>query len=293
MRAVNDSFVPTPIYLKETTRGKAAIELLDDNQYIGGQRTQSLPQKIGKEIHRILAKNINDGTREGPLGLMLKKIEEKFYCNFMKAEVRISGYAISKTHRQEHDFWSGRIDAVAVRRKTNGDIEFLVVDWKTTANPEVKIETDWWQKATHFKEPLYQCLVYGKLLRAHLKHNGVKANVGIMLLPLHQWRSEVIYPGLCVDFQRMDENHLLQGLKNFKWLAVRDRSHVAVPPITSSVTCNGQYHRQVRKAQPYFHDVDAEYAECRINVAYVNKWWPRDLFYAQTYRSWYFLEKMA
>jgi len=54
-------------------------------------------------------------------------------------------------------FWSGRMDAVAIRRK-NGDLEVFVVDWKTIDKTNVQI--DWWEKAGNFKKALYQCLVF-------------------------------------------------------------------------------------------------------------------------------------
>ena len=38
-----------------------------------------------------------------------------------------------------------------------------------------------------------------------------------------------------------------------------------------SVTCNGAYRRPVIKAQPTFHDVDAENGERKRYVEYVNK----------------------
>ena len=205
--------------MREMTRAKAATKPLDDRQDIGGRTTQSSPQKVGQDIHQSFKDKIKKGRRDGTRGEMLKKIEEKFGCKFIEADVSISGYAMRKT---QMDFWSGRMDAVAIRRKKNV-LEVFVVDWKTTADPKVQIKTDWWEKAGNFKKPLYQCLVYRELLRAHLKHNGVSARVGIILAPSHQSYPEIIYPGLCVNFQRMDEELLLDRLKEFRWSAVLDK----------------------------------------------------------------------
>ena len=209
---MKDSFGPTLIDLRQTTRGKGAIKSQDDKQDKSGQATQSSPQQKGQEIHQILADEINKGTRDGTGGEMLKKMEDKFSCEFIQAEVSISGFAMRKT---QMDFWSGIMDAIAIREKDV--LEVFVVDWKTTANRNVQIETDWWEKAINFKKPLYQCLVYRELLQAHFKRHCVDAVVGILLVPSDQSYPEKIYPGLCVDFQRMDKEHLLDGLKNFQW----------------------------------------------------------------------------
>ena len=218
---MKDSFDRTLIDLRQTTRGKTATKPLDDRQDIGGQTTQSSPQRRGQDIHRSFKDAIKKGTRDGTGGAMLIKIEDKFGCEFIQADVSISGYAVKR--KTQMDFWSGIMDAVAIRRE-KGVLQVFVVDWKTIANPYVQIETDWWEKATNFEKPLYQCLVYRELLQAHLKHNGVAAVVGILLVPSHQSYPEKIYPGLCVNFQRMDEKLLLDGLKNFQWSPVLDES---------------------------------------------------------------------
>ena len=57
----------------------------------------------------------------------------------------------------------------------------------------------------------------------------------------------------------------------FLFLLVGQRAHLYA--YQSSDSCNGQYHRHVIKAQPYFHETYVEY---------INKWC--DLFYAQTYK---------
>lgn len=218
---VKDSFDPALIYLGETTRGKAAIKPLDDKEHKGGQPTQSSPQKRGQEIHRKLKILINEGKGDAATVeiMILKEIKDKFGCDFIKADVSISGYAVNR--KTEVDIWSGRMDAVAIRRK-NGVLQVFVVEWKTT--DDLKAETDWWEGATHFKNSLYQCLVYRELLRAHLKHNDVDAMVGIILVPIHQKYPEIIHPGLCLDFQRMRENLLLKRLDEFEWRAGFDNS---------------------------------------------------------------------
>ena len=59
----------------------------------------------------------------------------------------------------------------------------------------------------------------------------------------------------------------------FLFLLVGQKAHLYA--YQSSDTCNGQYHRHVIKAQPYFHETYVEY---------VNKMKWCDLFYVQTYR---------
>ena len=215
-KVVEKSFGPTLIDLRETTPGKAAIKPPDDKQDIGGQTKKSSPQKKGQDFHEILADKIKKGTRVDRGGVMLKKMEDKFSCEFIKAEVSISGYAVKG--KTQVDLWSGRMDAVAISEK---DVVF-VVDWKTSSKPD--FETDWWEMASNFKKPLYQCLVYRELLRAHFKRNDVDAKVGILLAPFHLLHPEEIYPGLCVDFQEMDKEHLLDNLKDFQWFPVLDKS---------------------------------------------------------------------
>ena len=213
---VKASFKPTLIDLREATREKAATKPQDDKQ-----DTRSSPQKKGQDIHRSFKDKIKKGKRDGMRGEMLEKIKDKFGCEFIEADVSISGYAVKR--KTQVDFWSGRMDAVAIRRQKNV-LQVFVVEWKTTDKPKVQIKTDWWKNAGSFKQPLYQCLVYRELLRAHLKHNGVDAKVGIILVPSHQSYPEIIYPGLCVDFLRMDKELLLDRLKDFQWFAVLDKS---------------------------------------------------------------------
>ena len=191
----------------------------------GGQTTQSTPQKKGQDIHRMLAEKIKEKNKKKNkkkntdiVDELLKRMESELTCTFIKAEVSISGSAVKG---KKVDYWSGQIDAIAIRE--NEVPEVFVVDWKTSeANAEVTSE--WWTKATNFKRPLYQCLVYRELLQAHFKHHGVNAKVGIILVPLHQTHLETICPGLCLDFQKMDKEHLLDGLNKFEWHAVLDES---------------------------------------------------------------------
>ena len=213
------------------TRQRKATKPRNDEQDKGGQTTQSISsqQVKGREIHLNLAKKIKEGTRDGAEGKILQNIEEKFSCEVIEAEVRISGYAV-KTEQfyRKQDFWRGDMDAVAIRRK-KGVLEVFVVDWKTSAKACENLIAKWWEESANLKNPLYQCLVYRELLRAHFKHNNVKAKVGIMLVPLHQSFPQIIHPGLCVDFRRMGKL-LLDVMKKFKWYAVLDESF-CVPTI--------------------------------------------------------------
>ena len=207
---------------------RKATKRPSDEQDKGGQTTQSItsPQKKGQEIHLSLAKKIKEHTRDDTGGKMLKEIEETFGCEFIKEEVRISGYAIKTLNlcgKPKRDFWRGKMDAVAIRRTEEGVLEVFVVDWKTSGKADEQLIYKWWEKAANFKDPLYQCLVYRELLQAHFEHNDVKAKVGIMLVPFHQSNPEITRPGLCVDFRKMGEN-LLDGLKKFEWYAVLDES---------------------------------------------------------------------
>jgi len=153
---VKDSFDPASIHLRQTTRRRAANKLQDDKEDKGGRSTQSSAQKTGLEIHQSFKNIINNkGTGDATTNEMLKKMKHKFGCEFMQAEVSISGYAVKR--KTEVHFWSGRMDAVAIRRK-NGDLEVFVVDWKTIDKTNVQI--DWWEKAGNFKKALYQCLVF-------------------------------------------------------------------------------------------------------------------------------------
>ena len=54
------------------------------------------PQGKGQIIHQNLAEHIENGSRSGAEGQLLKEIEEKFTCNFFKAEVSICGYSTKK-----------------------------------------------------------------------------------------------------------------------------------------------------------------------------------------------------
>lgn len=152
----------------------------------------------------------------------MEKIERKFRCEFIQAEVSISGYAV--TRERQVDFCSGKMDAVAFRGGEKDVLEVFVVDWKTTTKTDLLDLYQWWEKAEYFKKPLYQCLVYRELWQAHLKHNNVKAKVGIILVPIHQTYPELSYPGLCMDFKTMSDTRLLDKLKDFQWLPVLDES---------------------------------------------------------------------
>ena len=215
-KVVKESFHPEEINLINTPRVQDATELLDDEQDIDGQTTQPSPQKNGQELHQDLAEKIKKGSREGAAGELLKTLETKLKCTFIAAEVIISGFAVKKN--TQVDLWSGKMDAVAIGKDDASQV--FVVDWKTTGE---QVLSEWWKWATNFKRPLYQCLVYRELLQAHFKHLDVNAKVGIILVPFHKYR-EMSYPGLCLDFQKMDEGHLLDGLKNFEWYAVLDES---------------------------------------------------------------------
>ena len=235
---MKDSFHGTEIELESRgwTRSKAPNRTLDYKQDKGEEPTQSPPlrdhggsppQKKGKEIHEKLKQQIKKDTRDGIAGEILKTMEDKFSCKFIQAEVSISGFAVMRKRYRQVDFWSGKMDAVAIRRSEKDVLEVFVVDWKTTAATEKPYSSNipnWWDYATNFKRPLYQCLVYRKLLLAHLKRYMVEAfRVGIIVVPLHQLTLK-LHPRLCVDFQRMVEEHLLDELNKFQWLAVLDDS---------------------------------------------------------------------
>lgn len=226
---MTDSFDHKLINLRERLRPqtrKASNEPLEDKQDKGGQTAPSTPQEKGQESHRMLANLIKEGRRDGTRGKMLKEIENEFHCEFIKAEVYISGYGVTKkTYFGSRflDFWSGKMDAVAFRESGEDVLEVFVVDWKTTDQNDPS-DPQWWANATNFKIPLYQCLVYRELLQAHLKRSKLKANVGIILVPIHQNDLELSRPGLCVDFERMDEMRLLDKLKDFQWLPDLDDS---------------------------------------------------------------------
>ena len=172
------------------------------------------PQEKGQIIHQNLAGRIENSSRSGAEGQLLKEIEEKFRCNFFKAEVSICGYS---TKKSKIDFCSGQMDAPAFREEDY--LEVLVVDWKSSSNDALKDPIKWWDKATWFKTPLYQSFIYRELLKAHLKENNIKARVGVMLVPIPQKRKPDVMPGLCTDFRRMHEVGLLDGINECEWFS--------------------------------------------------------------------------
>lgn len=196
--------------------------------------TGSTSQKKGTGIHDELAKYINSGAREGTAGKMLKEMEGEFKCEFLQAEVIISGYAVSRTSSKV-DFHNGVIDAVAMKPRSSpkDDPRIFIVDWKTTSKTDLVDLSNWWSDVSNFKTPLYQCLLYRELLQMHLELNKIKAQVDIMLVPFHQSNPEVLMPGLCSDFTQMDKIGLLDGLKKYKW--VRDESSCVQ---TITLPCN-------------------------------------------------------
>lgn len=213
VRAVQESF---NLKLKglPRTRGEAARKPLDDKQDKGGGTTESSPQNMGKEFHHNFDAEIKSGTP----GELLKWIKGKFGCDFIKAEILISGY--SAKGKTQMDFWSGKIDAVAIREFEKDVCEVFIVEWKTSS-----VDTEiWWENASYFRIPLYQTLVYRELMQAHFKRNDVNAKVGIILVPIHQKYPDLMYPGLCLDFQIMEDNHLFDELKNVKWHTDVDES---------------------------------------------------------------------
>ena len=100
-------------------------------------------------MHQMLATHINKRTRNGTFGKMLEKIEFKFGCKFIKAEVSVSGYAVKRNTPAQ--YWSGKIDAVAIKIRPNDVPEVFVVDWKTTASTDLAHIADWWENAGTFK----------------------------------------------------------------------------------------------------------------------------------------------
>ena len=226
-KAVKDSFDRKFISLRGRLRPtKASNKPLENKQDKGGQTTQSTPQKQGQKFRRILADQINNDGEDGINDEMLKEIESEFGCEFIRAELDISGYSISKKTNfwRFLDFWSGKMDAVAFRRSGEDGLQVFVVDWKTTSKSDCRELDKWWTDATKFKTSLYQCLVYRELLRAHLNRSNLNADVGIILVPIHQNDPELSIPGLCVDFTRMDGMRLLDKLKDFQWVPVFDKS---------------------------------------------------------------------
>lgn len=187
------------------------------------------PQEKGQIIHQNLAERIENGSRSGAEGQLLNEIEETFRFNFFKAEVSICGYS---TRKSKVDFYSGQMDALAYR-KEDSDLEVLVIDWKSSSNDALKDPEKWWDKATCFKTPLYQSLIYRELLKAHLKENDIKARVGVMLVPLPQKGKLKVMPGLCMDFQRMHQMGLLDGINECEWFGVESKCvHTITLPST-------------------------------------------------------------
>lgn len=182
------------------------------------------PQEKGQIIHQNLAERIENSDRSGAEGQLLKEIEEKF-----RAEVSICGYS---TKKSKVDFYSGQMDALAYREE-DSDLEVLVVDWKSSSNDALKDPKKWWDKATFFKTPLYQSLIYRELLKAHLKENDITAGVGVMLVPIPQKRKPNVMPGLCTDFQRMHEVGLLDGINECEWFGEESKCvHTITLPST-------------------------------------------------------------
>ena len=170
------------------------------------------PQGKGKKEHLEFEDLIKSGSREGLKGKVLKELESQFDCEFLAAEVDIWGWSVQRSNAR---FYSGVMDAVAIR-VTGPKPEVLVVDWKTTGKTDVSYLRTWWDKATNFSVPLYQCLVYRELLAKHLS-NDLDVKVGVMIVPYHQSHPELLMPGLCVDFTEMEEKGLLAGLKKYRW----------------------------------------------------------------------------
>ena len=170
------------------------------------------PQGKGRKEHLEFEDLIKSGSREGLKGKVLKELESQFDCEFLAAEVDNWGWSVQRSNAR---FYSGVMDAVAIR-VTGPKPEVLVVDWKTTGKTDVSYLRTWWDKATNFSVPLYQCLVYRELLAKHLS-NDLDVEVGVMIVPYHQSHPELLMPGLCVDFTEMEEKGLLMGLKKYRW----------------------------------------------------------------------------
>ena len=169
-------------------------------------------QQIGDIIHHNLTEKIKQKDRESQEGKLLKKIEKEFGCTFFEAKVPIYGYSIQKLQIR---CYSGEMDALAFRHGAGAVLEVFVVEWKTYSRD---VSKKWWKEATHFKKPLYQSLIYRELLQAHLKENGLKARVGIMLVPIFQLPGlNWVKPGLCTKFNGMDKVGLLDNLKEYQW----------------------------------------------------------------------------
>ena len=193
------------------------ITISMDGNHGEGPSKQSSSQEWGLQFHLTLAKQINEQrTRKSVEGQLLKKIEKKFNCKFVQAEVGICGYAVNKSRV---DCYKGKIDAVALRQSPRGDPEVVVVEWKTFAKDDLQNPMKWWNGATYFKKPLYQCLLYRELLQTHLEVSDLRARIGIMLVPYNQAHQGKVVPGLCTDFQNMEKEGLLETIKSFQWLS--------------------------------------------------------------------------
>lgn len=189
---------------------------------LGVGRGQESAQEKGKVIHQNLARCIYNNNNNIPNccaeDKLLKAIEETFRCKFLQAEVEITGYCTKESVPE--DIYRGKMDAIAFRRRHS--LEVYVVDWKTSSKQILKDPQDsWWDKATYFKKPLYQCLLYREILKTHLKENNITAQVGVMLVPIPQTGRQVI-PGLCrnVD-EAMDKEELLNKLKEYEWFSLQ------------------------------------------------------------------------
>ena len=190
--------------------------ILEDELGVGEESAR----EEGKAIHQNLADCINNNRRRRRRAedQLLKTIEGEFCCKFLQAEVSIFGYC---TKESEVDFYSGRMDAIAFRH-TEDHLEVYVVDWKTSSKKTISESPElWWDMATYFKKPLYQCLLYREILKAYLKENDITARVGVMLVPIPQTGRQVI-PGLCRNVEEaMDEEELLNKLKEYKWFSLQ------------------------------------------------------------------------
>ena len=198
---MKNSFNPNEINIMEKRRERTENESGNNN-----------PQGKGKKEHLEFEDLIKSGSREGLKGKVLKELESQFDCEFLAAEVDIWGWSVQRSNAR---FYSGVMDAVAIR-VTGPKPEVLVVDWKTTGKTDVSYLRTWWDKATNFSVPLYQCLVYRELFAKHLS-NDLDVKVGVMIVPYHQWHPELLVPGLCLDFTEMEEKGLLTGLKKYRW----------------------------------------------------------------------------
>ena len=201
---MKNSFNPKEINIMEKRRAT--------NNTTENESGNNNPQGKGKKEHLEFEDLIKSGSREGLKGKVLKELESQFDCEFLAAEVDNWGWSVQRSNAR---FYSGVMDAVAIR-VTGPKPEVLVVDWKTTGKTDVSYLRTWWDKATNFSVPLYQCLVYRELLAKHLS-NDLDVKVGVMIVPYHQSHPELLVPGLCVDFTEMEEKGLLTGLKKYRW----------------------------------------------------------------------------